>query len=149
MSNKILLGALTGAVILQMWLWDRPNPIEVQVQPSQVQVQPIIRNTSTYQTYEITAYTAGRESTGKSEGHPQYGITASGTEVLERRTLACPPSLAFGTRVYIPAFETVFTCEDRGSDITEGRLDVYMASLRAAEIWGRQTLKVFILPEEE
>lgn len=151
MSNRILLGAFTGVLVLQMWILntDKPTPLEVQVVPSQVQVQPIITAVGEYQTYEVTAYTAGMESTGKSQSHPQYGITASGTEVLERRTLACPPSLEFGTRVYIPLFETVFTCEDRGSDITEGRLDVYMEDLYHAQEFGRRQLQVFILPKEE
>ena len=37
--------------------------------------------------FEITYYTAGAESTGKTPGHPAYGIT-SGTTVKEGQTIA-------------------------------------------------------------
>ena len=94
--------------------------------------------------YEVTAYTSGYESTGKSPGDAGYGITASGAEVSEGHTLACPPSLDFGTVVDIEGVgERV--CADRGSAITEGRLDVYMSELEDAVEFGRKTLEVEIL----
>ncbi|WP_102026215.1 LysM peptidoglycan-binding domain-containing protein [Salirhabdus sp. Marseille-P4669] len=94
------------------------------------------------ETFRVTAYTAGYESTGKSPGDPGYGITASGTKVEEGRTLSCPPSFAFGTEVYIPYFDDTFTCEDRGGAITEGRMDVYMEDLEDALDFGVRDLKV-------
>lgn len=99
-----------------------------------------------YQKFEITAYTSGKESTGKDESHPAFGITASGEPAIERITIACPPTMDFGTKVYIPAFETVFTCQDRGSAITEGKLDIYMENLAHAQMFGRQKLEVIVLP---
>lgn len=102
-----------------------------------------------YQIYTATAYTAGVESTNKTPDHPQYGITASGQPVKERHTLSCPPSLPFNTKIFIPAFSQVYTCTDRGSAITEGRLDIYMSDLDTALSFGRQSLKVFVIPEEE
>jgi len=101
---------------------------------------------SDYEEFEVTAYTAGYESTGKREGHEAYGVTASGEMAVERITLACPYSFEFGIKVYIPAFDTVFTCQDRGSAIAEGKLDVYMEDLMDAQIFGRQKLKVLVLP---
>ena len=76
--------------------------------------------------YEVTAYTANCESTGKTPSHPLYGITASGTVAAEGQTIAAPPALPFGTKVYIPYFDKVFTVEDRGGAIQGKRLDVYM-----------------------
>lgn len=96
-------------------------------------------------TMEVTAYTAGPESTGKNPGHPAYGLTASETRVREHHTLACPPSLAFGTWIYIPYFDGLYRCEDRGDAITEGHLDVYMRSVQEALQFGRRDLLVFIL----
>ena len=90
-----------------------------------------------HQTFEVTAYTAGPESTGKRPGDPGYGITASGAPVRENRTLACPPEMAFGTRVYIPYFDETFVCEDRGGAIKGRRLDVYMESVEDALEFGR------------
>lgn len=94
------------------------------------------------ETFTVTAYTAGYESTGKEPGDPAYGITASGTEVQEGQTIACPESMSFGTELYIPYFDETFTCEDRGSAITEGRLDVYMPDLDDALEFGVRELQV-------
>lgn len=98
-----------------------------------------------YEIYEVTAYTANFESTGKHPDHPEYGITASGARVQENHTIACGKDLAFGTQVYIPYFDNVFTCEDRGGAITTGKIDVYMESLDDALSFGRRQLEVQIL----
>ncbi|BAC12903.1 hypothetical conserved protein [Oceanobacillus iheyensis HTE831] len=92
--------------------------------------------------FTVTAYTAGHESTGKEPGDPAYGITASGTEVQEGQTIACPESMSFGTKVYIPYFDNTFTCEDRGSAVTEGDLDVYMSDVDEAIEFGVKELQV-------
>jgi 3D (Asp-Asp-Asp) domain-containing protein len=93
--------------------------------------------TERWLTFEVTAYTAGYESTGKSPGDPAYGITASGEPVKAGVTIACPPSIAFGTRLDIEDVG-VRTCTDRGGAITEGRLDVYMPDLADAQAFGRR-----------
>lgn len=98
--------------------------------------------------YEITAYTAGYESTGKTQEHPAYGITASGELVKENYTIACPPELEFGTEVYIPYFSQKFVCEDRGGAIKGKTIDVYMEKLDDAKEFGRQMLEVHILKKE-
>jgi 3D (Asp-Asp-Asp) domain-containing protein len=98
-------------------------------------------------TFEVTAYTAGEESTGKQLGDAGYGITASGEHVREGVTIACPPSMAFGTRLEIEGIgERV--CTDRGGAIKEGRLDIYIAELEEARQFGRQWLNVRIIEEE-
>jgi 3D (Asp-Asp-Asp) domain-containing protein len=100
-----------------------------------------------WQTFEVTAYTAGEESTGKQPGDDGYGITASGERVRENYTLACPPSLPFGQRLEIEGIgERV--CTDRGSAIKEGRLDIYIPELKDALAFGRQTVEVRIIEEE-
>jgi 3D (Asp-Asp-Asp) domain-containing protein len=99
-----------------------------------------------YQNFEVTAYTAGYESTKKKYGDIGYGITASGEVVTEMTTIACPDSLSFGTRVYIQELENVFTCQDRGSDIIEGKLDVYVKNLEEALDFGRKKMSVMVLP---
>jgi 3D (Asp-Asp-Asp) domain-containing protein len=100
-----------------------------------------------WQTFEVTAYTANEESTGKRPGDAGYGITASGEHVQSNYTLACPPSMAFGTRLEIEGIgERV--CTDRGGKITEGRLDIYIEELKEARQFGRQWLKVRIMEAE-
>lgn len=94
--------------------------------------------------YEVTFYTAGVESTGKSKGDPYYGVTASGTSVMEGRTVACPKSLPFGTKLHIEGFG-YRVCEDRGGAITTGRLDIYVDSLSKARKLGNQKLLVTVL----
>ncbi|MBD3861382.1 3D domain-containing protein [Bacillus sp. 28A-2] len=96
------------------------------------------------QTYEVTAYTNGAESTGKSAGDPDYGVTASGARTKTGRTIACPPSMAFGTRLNIEGIG-FRTCEDRGGAITEGHIDLYVAGVSEAQAFGRQRLKAEII----
>ncbi|GIO17278.1 hypothetical protein J18TS1_03780 [Oceanobacillus oncorhynchi subsp. incaldanensis] len=91
--------------------------------------------------FTVTAYTAGPESTGKEPGDPAYGITASGEEVEEGRTIACPQSLPFGTKIHIPEQDETYVCEDRGSAITNGHLDIYKEDLDDALEFGVQELQ--------
>ena len=127
----------------------RPAPEIIEVERI-VYVDKIVqvpaRNSVQLLEFEATAYTAGRESTGKSRSHPAYGVTASGSIVRENYTLACPRSVPLGTRIYIVETSTLYTCEDRGSAITEGKLDIYMSNLSAARAWGRQTVRAYIMP---
>jgi 3D (Asp-Asp-Asp) domain-containing protein len=118
------------------------EPIVITEKEPEVQVASI-----EYITFEMTAYTAGYESTRKTPEHPLYGVTASGKMVKDWHTIACPRSMPFGTQVYIPHFDITFTCEDRGSAITEGKLDIYIADLEEALRFGRRHLQAHILEE--
>lgn len=95
---------------------------------------------------ELTFYTSGYESTQKKKGDKGYGITASGTVATEGRTVACPPSMSFGTKLYIDGFG-YRVCEDRGGAITEGHLDVYVNDVNKAKQLGRQTRRVTIVKQ--
>ncbi len=106
--------------------------------------KPTATKTSAWRAYEVTAYTNGFSSTGKSKGDPGYGITASGKKTAEGRTIACPPSIPFGTRVQIEGVG-VRVCEDRGSAIKEGHLDVYVLSEKEALSFGRRSLRAKII----
>lgn len=97
-----------------------------------------------YEIYEVTAYTADFESTGKNPRDPLYGVTASGAYVQENHTLACGPEHEFGTRIYIPYFDNEFECQDRGGAIIEGHLDVYIPVLEDALEFGRRNLEVIV-----
>jgi 3D (Asp-Asp-Asp) domain-containing protein len=100
-----------------------------------------------WETYEVTAYTAGAESTGKSPIHPAYGITASGKRVEAGVTIACPKEIPFGTRVEIEGVgERV--CHDRGGAIKGRKLDLYIPSLQEAREFGRRKLKIRIVEAE-
>ncbi|GAB3045044.1 LysM peptidoglycan-binding domain-containing protein [Virgibacillus ainsalahensis] len=92
--------------------------------------------------FTVTAYTSGYESTGKYPSDPAYGITASGKVVQEGRTIACPPPLSFGTKIHIPKWDETYVCEDRGSAITNGHLDIYKENLEDALQFGVQQVQV-------
>jgi 3D (Asp-Asp-Asp) domain-containing protein len=120
------------------------TPHEMPVVLAPEPVVEVVAEAPEWQTFEVTAYTAGPESTGKSPGDAGYGITASGEHVQSNYTLACPPSMAFGTRLEIEGIgERV--CTDRGGAIKEGRLDLYIAELKEARQFGRQRLQVLII----
>jgi 3D (Asp-Asp-Asp) domain-containing protein len=126
-----------------------PHEMPVVLAPEPVVVEataPVVAE-PLWTTFEVTAYTSGYESTGKRPGDEGYGITASGEPVRDNYTIACPPSMVFGTRLEIEGIgERV--CEDRGGAIKEGRLDLYMTELQDALTFGRQSLKVRIMEAE-
>jgi len=93
-----------------------------------------------------TAYTAGYESTGKHPGHPAYGITKSGTKVLEGRTIATDPKLIpLGSKVKIPCLSNyTYIAEDIGGKIKGKRIDIYMENLEDALNWGKRWVKIYV-----
>lgn len=101
---------------------------------------------------EVTAYTAGYESTGKQPWDPGYGITYSGVRAQQGRTVAAGPDIPLGTKLFIPALADwpnggLFTVEDRGGAISNAHLDIYLEDCSQARRWGRQHLEVlFWLP---
>lgn len=97
---------------------------------------------------EVTAYTAGPESTGKDSDHPDFGRTANTHKIsvgAGERCVAAPPDIAFGTRVFVPGYGAAIV-KDRGEAIQGDCLDVYYDDLELAKQWGRKVLAVFIFP---
>jgi 3D (Asp-Asp-Asp) domain-containing protein len=97
--------------------------------------------------FEITYYTAGPESTGKTPEHPAYGITASGTTVKEGQTIAAdwdilPPD----TKVFIEGIG-IRTVEDTGGAIKGKAIDVYVEDVEVARQLGRHMATVYVLEE--
>jgi 3D (Asp-Asp-Asp) domain-containing protein len=95
-----------------------------------------------------TGYTAGVESTGKSPGHPGYGITYSGVKVRRDRvsTIAADPRLfPIGTLLYIPGYGYGVVA-DTGSAIKGKRIDLYFETIREVyEQWGKRKVSVQVL----
>jgi 3D (Asp-Asp-Asp) domain-containing protein len=120
------------------------HEMPVVLAPEPIVVEVVEAPAPEWTTYEVTAYTANEESTGKSPGDAGYGITASGDRVQEGVTVACPPSIPFGQRLEIEGVGERI-CSDRGGSITEGRLDIYIAELKEARQFGRQRLLVRII----
>jgi uncharacterized protein YabE (DUF348 family)/3D (Asp-Asp-Asp) domain-containing protein len=105
---------------------------EVTVGGMTLGVRGILKNVS------LTAYTAGFESTGKDPDHPQYGITYTGTTVMEGRTIAVDPDvIPLGWWVYIDGFG-FRRAEDVGSAIKGKKIDIYFESLAYANKFGRK-----------
>jgi 3D (Asp-Asp-Asp) domain-containing protein len=99
---------------------------------------------------QLTAYTAGFESTGKNPGEPGYGITASGTTVSEGRTIAVDPAvIPLGWWVYIEGVG-YRKAEDTGSAIKGKIIDVYIEDLNKANKFGRKYGKtVYVIGPEK
>ena len=84
----------------------------------------------------VTAYTASIEECGKNDG-----ITASGTKVVEGRTVACD-FLDFGTEVII--LGNTYIVEDRIGSESKNKIDIYMEDRKDALNFGRKILEVEI-----
>ena len=66
----------------------------------------------------ITGYCPCSACCGKSTG-----ITASGTQATEGRTIAAPSNFAFGTKLIIDG--QVYTVEDRGGAVNGNHIDMF------------------------
>jgi 3D (Asp-Asp-Asp) domain-containing protein len=99
--------------------------------------------------FEITYYTAGPESTGKTPDHPAYGITRSGTTVKEGQTIAADWTvLPEGTKVYIEGVGERIV-EDTGGAIVGQAIDVYVEDVNEALENGRHMARVWIVEDAD
>ncbi|SFH79190.1 protein of unknown function [Tindallia magadiensis] len=101
-------------------------------------------------TMEATAYDAGYQSTGKHPGHPQYGITRSGTRVRPGVVAVDPNVIPLGTKLYVESVNGgsnygISSAEDTGGAIKGKRIDLYYESRSEALRFGRQPVKVYVL----
>ena len=98
--------------------------------------------------FEVTAYTAGPESTGKENYDLDYGVTASVYKLSVgdgEKCIAAPPEIRFGVRIFVPGYG-VGVVRDRGGEIVGNHLDVYFDDVEDARRWGRQLLQVIVFP---
>lgn len=122
--------------------------LDKQRQELNKKVEDLQKELNSINLFEVTAYTSGYESTGKTSSHPAYEVTASGKKVEDHVTVACPPSMKFGTELYIQGIGHR-VCTDRGEAIQGNKLDVYIADLKDALQFGRRYLWVKILNKGE
>lgn len=78
-----------------------------------------------------------------SSGVEPFGITSSGVQT-EHGICACGPSYEFGTLFVVLGMGT-FRCEDRGSLITDYRLDLWMPRYEDAIEFGRHEMSVIVM----
>ena len=91
-----------------------------------------------------TAYDPGPISTGKSPGHPAYGITATGMRATYGVVAVDPRVIPFYTRLYVPGYGYAIAA-DTGGDIIGNRIDLFFPTYAEAIRWGRRTVTVYIL----
>ena len=95
-------------------------------------------------TMVATAYDPGPASTGKSPGHPAYGITASGMRAGYGVVAVDPRVIPLGTRLYIPGYGNA-VAGDTGGAIKGNRIDLGYATYGEAIRYGRQSVTVYVL----
>jgi 3D (Asp-Asp-Asp) domain-containing protein len=100
------------------------------------------------QTVTATGYTAGVESTGKSKGHPEYGITYSGVKVKRDlfSTIAADLSVfPIGTILFIPGYGYGVVA-DKGGAIKGNELDLYYETVEDVyNKWGKKKVDIYVV----
>ena len=87
----------------------------------------------------------GRLMTVNASAYSGHSVTSTGT-TPKWGTIAVDPSvIPYGTRVYIPKFDMVFTAEDCGGAIKGNKIDIFMNSEAECNSFGRQNLEIQIL----
>ena len=115
--------------------------IEVKqiVKESEITPEPEIERVSLGE-YRITAYCACEKCCGAWAD----GITYTGTEATEGRTIAVDPDvIPLGSIVEINGAE--YVAEDIGGAIKGDRIDLYFNSHQDALEWGVQYLDIFLI----
>lgn len=101
-------------------------------------------------TVTATGYTAGYESTGKTESHPEYGITFSGVKVKRDlySTIAADPNVfPIGTILFIPDYGYGVVA-DTGSAIVGNKIDLYFDTVdEVFSEWGKREIEVYVVEE--
>ena len=99
-------------------------------------------------TVTATGYTAGVESTGKSKGHPEYGITYSGVKVkrdLFSTVAADLHVFPIGTILFIPGYGYGVVA-DKGGAIKGNELDLYYETVDDVyNKWGKKKLDIYVV----
>lgn len=103
--------------------------------------------TPTIKTMNTSAYTAS--TCGKSSSSSGYGVTSSGAKASSWYTVAAGSSYPVGTIIYIPYFQNKpnggwFVVQDRGSAISNNRIDIYMGTYNECINFGRKNLECYI-----
>ena len=98
-------------------------------------------------TLNASAYTAS--TCGKTNTDSGYGYTASGSKAQAWYTIAAGKSYPIGTIMYIPYFKDKpnggwFVVQDRGSAISNSKVDIYMDSYSDCKKFGRRNLECYI-----
>lgn len=101
----------------------------------------------TIKTMNTSAYTASE--CGKSIDSPGYGKTASGAKATAWYTVAAGSGYPMGTIIYIPHFKSSpnggwFVVQDRGSSISNNKIDIYMNTYNECVTFGRRNLECYI-----
>lgn len=99
-------------------------------------------------TVTATGYTAGYESTGKTDAHPDYGITYSGVEVTRDlySTIAADLDVfPLGTILYVPGYGYGVVA-DIGGAIKGNKIDLYFDSVEDVyNEWGKKEVDVYVV----
>lgn len=103
--------------------------------------------TPTIKTMNTSAYTAS--TCGKNSSSSGYGITSSGAKASSWYTVAAGKAYPVGTIIYIPYFQNKpnggwFVVQDRGSSISNNRIDIYMGTYNECINFGRKNLECYI-----
>jgi len=74
-----------------------------------------------------------------------HSITATGTKPKWGTIAVDPKVIPYGTKVYIPQFDMVFTAEDCGGAIKGNKIDIFMNDSKTVYNWGRKTIDIRVL----
>ncbi len=99
-----------------------------------------------------TAYTASYKDTGKSPGHPEFGITATGMRARVGVIAVDPRVIPLGTKVYVEVAGNtpdygIAIAGDTGGAIKGDLIDLYFDTQDFVDRWGVKRVKVYILSQ--
>lgn len=126
-NQIVAVGTKTPVTVLSL---STPAVEEVTKGDVTFEAKQILKNVT------LTAYSADFASTGKTKDDPGFGVTYSGTKVMEGRTVAVDPKvIPLGWWIYIEGIG-FRRAEDIGGAVKGNKIDVYFDSENYAQKFG-------------
>ncbi|MGL5757045.1 MAG: SH3 domain-containing protein [Paraclostridium sp.] len=123
-----------------------PAPVAVEQKSEQIVSNTTENNTASVAPEETTVPNDnGRSMTVNASAYAGHTITATGTTPKWGTIAVDPTVIPYGTKVYIPKFDMVFTAEDCGSAIKGNKIDIFMNSESECNTFGRQNIEIKVL----
>ncbi|MET3683642.1 3D (Asp-Asp-Asp) domain-containing protein [Alkalibacillus flavidus] len=152
-SQRMKTQTISSLSNKHMWHVNKPNNEAVELASYQTDKRSEVAfRQFPKRTVVATGYTAGYESTGKTEDHPQYGVTYSGLPVQrgDISTIAADlTEFPLGTVLYIPDYGYGIVT-DIGGAIEGNKIDLYYEEVEDVyREWGKREVDVYVIEKGE
>ncbi|MGL5506937.1 MAG: 3D domain-containing protein [Paraclostridium sp.] len=151
MKNKLRNSTiLTSTIALFLGSFIVINAYNEEETTIDINNETTIENNIELETAEVRAEyykSVGTKMDVEATAYTGDTITSTGTTPKWGTIAVDPKVIPYGTKIYIPHFDTVFVAEDCGSAIKGNKIDIFMDNAKSMKDWGRRNIEMYIIDE--